>query len=78
MLAYYNGTCDWVRRGGCKVEEKRLIQLISEKRHSMHTLYVQANKNLRDEKVLAASKEVDYLVNAVMKQRMAMRKKVHC
>ncbi|GED12783.1 hypothetical protein AM501_19670 [Aneurinibacillus migulanus] len=60
------------------MEERKLIQLITEKRRSMHSLYIQANKNLRDEKVLAASKEVDRLINAIMKQRMAARSKVHC
>lgn len=60
------------------MEERKLIQLITEKRRSMHSLYIQANKNLRDEKVLAASKEVDGLINAIMKQRMAARSKVHC
>jgi len=60
------------------VEETRLIQLITEKRRSMHSLYIQANKNLRDEKVLAASKEVDHLINTIMKQRMSTRDKVHC
>ncbi|MBN6188615.1 aspartyl-phosphate phosphatase Spo0E family protein [Aneurinibacillus sp. BA2021] len=60
------------------MEETRLIQLIREKRHSMHTLYIQANKNLRDEKVLAASKEIDRLINVVMKHRMSGRQKVHC
>ncbi len=44
----------------------------------MHSLYIQANKNLRDEKVLAASKEVDHLINTIMKQRMSTRDKVHC
>ncbi|AMA73560.1 MULTISPECIES: aspartyl-phosphate phosphatase Spo0E family protein [Aneurinibacillus] len=60
------------------MEEKRLIHLIMEKRRSMHSLYIQANKNLRDEKVLAASKEVDRLINVVMKQRMSARSKIHC
>jgi hypothetical protein len=60
------------------MEENMLIQLIKEKRSSMHTLYIQANKNLRDEKVLAASEEVDDLINAIMRQRISTQKKVHC
>ncbi|CEH30029.1 Spo0E like sporulation regulatory protein [Aneurinibacillus migulanus] len=72
MIRYVTGKEGW------SVEERKLIQLITEKRRSMHSLYIQANKNLRDEKVLAASKEVDRLINAIMKQRMAARSKVHC
>ncbi|ERI08346.1 Spo0E like sporulation regulatory protein [Aneurinibacillus aneurinilyticus ATCC 12856] len=72
MIRYVIGKEGW------SVEERKLIQLITEKRRSMHSLYIQANKNLRDEKVLAASKEVDRLINTIMKQRMAARSKVHC
>lgn len=52
------------------MEESKLIQLIKEKQGVMHTTYLHAGKNLRDEKVLAASKEVDHLINAIMRKQM--------
>ncbi|BAU28881.1 Spo0E like sporulation regulatory protein [Aneurinibacillus soli] len=56
------------------MEEKRLIQLIKEKQGVMHTTYLHAGKNLRDEKVLAASEEIDHLINAIMRRQIFTHK----
>lgn len=56
------------------MEEKRLIQLIKEKQGVLHTTYLHAGRNLRDEKVLAASKEIDHLINAIMRRQIFTHK----
>ncbi|WP_081413511.1 aspartyl-phosphate phosphatase Spo0E family protein [Aneurinibacillus terranovensis] len=54
------------------MEENKLIQLIIEKRTSMHQIYKQSNRNLLDKKVLKISQEIDCLVNEIMKQRLSV------
>ena len=56
------------------MEESKLIQLIKEKQIIMHTTYLHAGKNLRDEKVLAASEEIDHLINAIMRKQIFAHK----
>ena len=47
--------------------DEQLLSQLQFKRERMHEMYKMANRNLRDEKVLQVSIELDSLINKVMK-----------
>lgn len=62
--------------------DEQLLSQLQIKRERMHEMYKKANRNLRDEKVLQVSIELDSLINEVMKSdtfrsRPKDRKKNH-
>jgi hypothetical protein len=50
--------------------DKQLLSLLQFKREKMHEIY-QLNRNLRDEKVLEVSIEIDGIINKIMKTKQS-------
>lgn len=60
--------------------DKHLFSLLQVKREKMHEIY-EVNRNLRDEKVLEVSIEIDGIINKIMKTQQvgtcSEEKKIH-